>query len=44
MAAMTKLLTLTELEELVRSDPDIDPDDAMEFADWLPELPVKADP
>ena len=31
---MTRL-TFTELEELVRSDPDVDPDEAMEYGDWL---------
>jgi hypothetical protein len=31
---MTRL-TLNELEELVRSDPEVDADEAMEYGDWL---------
>ncbi|GAA2117954.1 hypothetical protein GCM10009780_77400 [Actinomadura alba] len=31
---MTRL-TLNELEELVRSDPEVDADEALEYGDWL---------
>jgi len=34
MAAMTKLLTFTELEDLVRSDPELDADEALEYGGW----------
>jgi hypothetical protein len=32
---MTTRLTLTQLEELVRSNPELDADEAMEYAAWL---------
>jgi hypothetical protein len=39
MAAMTKLLTFTELEDLVRSDPELDADEALEYGGWHTEPP-----
>jgi hypothetical protein len=32
---MMTRLTFTELEQLVRSDPELDADEAMEYGDWL---------
>ncbi|HEV7935502.1 MAG TPA: hypothetical protein VGP70_24700 [Actinomadura sp.] len=32
---MTTRLTLSRLEELVRSDPELDADEALEYGDWL---------
>jgi hypothetical protein len=37
MAGMTNPLTFAELEELVRADPELDVDEALEYADWLTE-------
>jgi hypothetical protein len=37
MAVMTTPLTFAELEELVRADPELDVDEALEYADWLTE-------
>jgi hypothetical protein len=37
MTAMTKLLTFTELEDLVRIDPELDVDEALEYGGWLVE-------
>ncbi|MGH3390578.1 MAG: hypothetical protein ACRDOO_17060 [Actinomadura sp.] len=36
---MTKLLTFTELEDLVRTDPDLDADEALEYGRWRTEPP-----
>jgi hypothetical protein len=35
MAGMTQRMTFAELEDLVRTDPELDVDEALEYGDWF---------